>query len=72
MIAYVFYGLSFINELSSEQQKDLKSELTNSFNKIEKKIDRVRSNNPNFKNSDYHDVYDVIYIYARKPQNDEC
>jgi len=67
LTAYIFYGLSFINELSPEQQKDLKNELTNSFKKMKKKIDHIRLNNPNFKDSGYHDVYDVLYIYAHKP-----
>lgn len=69
LIAYIFYGLSFVNELSSEQQKALKSELTNSYNTIEKRIDHIRLNNPDFIDSGYHDVYDVLYIYALKPQN---
>lgn len=72
MIAYIFDGLSFINELSPEQQEDLKSELTNSFNKMEKRIDRICSSNPNLNVSINRDVYDILYICAHKPENDGC
>ncbi|XP_072757321.1 juvenile hormone acid O-methyltransferase-like [Anoplolepis gracilipes] len=64
LLPYILSGLSFINKLSPQQQEDVKDELTNEFNKMEKKFEqmyRMVAKNVNF------DIYDTLSIYACKP-----
>ncbi|KAM0726391.1 Juvenile hormone acid O-methyltransferase [Formica fusca] len=70
LLPYIFSGLSFINELSSEQEKDLKNELTICYNKIEKRVDSDVSNASNVDESNYRDMYDLLQLAASRPRRE--
>ncbi|XP_050451356.1 juvenile hormone acid O-methyltransferase-like [Cataglyphis hispanica] len=69
LIPYIISGLPFVNEMSSEEQEQLKNELTSSYNKIEKRVDSV-SNEPNVDESNYRDIYDLLQLSAFKTRRD--
>lgn len=56
-----------MDNMSSKQQKDIKNELTHQFINIEKRVQRVYRNVPDFNETDI-DIYDMLEIYARKPR----
>lgn len=70
LTAYIISGLPFVNELSSDEQEELKNELTSAYNnKIEKRVDSV-SNQPNADESNYRDIYDLLQLSAFKTRRD--
>lgn len=55
--------------MSSDEQEELKKELTSCYNKMEKRVDSV-SNEPNVDGSNYRDIYDILQLSAFKTRRD--